>query len=169
MNHLIESVRAAVREKNWYVALSVALALPDICAKVEDPTQAGSQKRYVTWFDRYLAPTYRHIVGGQLHAFLTGEDCYALRCAYSHEGEFDISSQRARKALASYVFVATPPGIKVHMNQTNSTLQLQTDLFCEEICVAVETWMSAVAGVPDVQSRIAALPKIVLWGPGAST
>jgi hypothetical protein len=167
MKHLIESVRAAVREKNWYAALSVALALPDICAKVEDTMPAGSQKRYINWFDKYLAPNYQRMVAGQVHTFLTGDDCYALRCAYSHEGEFDISGQRARKALASYVFVATPPGVTVHMKQTNSILQLQTNLFCEEICLAVETWMAAVAGVPGAHSRIAALPKIVLWAPGS--
>ncbi len=74
---------------------------------------------------------------------------------------------RTKARLASYVFVAPPRGGIVHMNQTNNTLQLQADLSCEEICRAVETWMSAVSGQGDIQSRIAALPKIVVWGSSA--
>jgi hypothetical protein len=167
MQHLVDSVRAAAREQNWYAALSVALALPDICAKVEDPSQRDSQKRYVAWFDKFLAATYKRVAGTP-HTFLTGPDLYALRCAFLHEGEFDISAQGARAVLDSYAFVATPPGTVVHMNQMNNTLQLQVDIFCEEVCAGVEAWMANVATSSDVQARIAALPQVKFWGPGFS-
>src|SRR5262245_48997499 len=167
MQHLLGSVRSAVREKNWYAALSVALALPDICAKLEDPSQNGSQKRYVAWFDRNLGDRYQRLVGGEPHTFLTGEDCYALRCAYLHQGDFEIAGQRARAVLDSFVFVSTSPGTVVHLNQASTRLQLQVDIFCEEICAAVEAWMSGVGGTPDVRTRVAALPQVTPWGPGA--
>jgi hypothetical protein len=167
MKHLVESVRAAVQERNWFAALSGALALPDICGRCEDASAGGSQRRYVAWFDKHLAGAYRRAVAGRLHTLLTGEDCYALRCAYSHGAEFDVSSQRARKVLTSYAFVAVPPGVTVHLNQVNNQLQLQVDLFCAEICSAVEAWMASVAGQSEVQSRVEALPKIVLESPAA--
>ena len=122
--------------------MSVALALPDICAKLENPAEKGTQKRYVDWFNRFLAAPYEKVVGGQPHTFLSGVDLYALRCAYLHEGNFDISAQRAREILKSYVFVSTPPGIVVHRNHINNVLQLQVDILCEEVCVAVEAWMA---------------------------
>lgn len=167
MKNLVESVRAAVREGNWYAALSGALALPDICGRCEDASAGGSQRRYVAWFDKYLATSYRRAVAGRLHTLLTGEDCYALRCAYSHGAEFDVSSQRARKVLAAFAFVAVPPGVNVHLNQVNTQLQLQVDLFCAEICSAVEAWLAAVADQSDIQSRLEALPKIVVAPPTA--
>jgi hypothetical protein len=166
MRHLVESVRTALDGMNWYAALSVALALPDICAKVHDPSQRYSRARYVAWFDRYLANTYRRIVAGRPIEFLNGDDCYALRCAYLHEGEFDISTQRSRKILEAYEFVATPQGTTVHLNRSNTALQLQIDMFCEEICAGVEAWLVDVAGLRDVQARLAALPRIVMWGSG---
>lgn len=168
MQRLLDAVRLSIQERNWYAALSVALALPDICAKLEDPSQSGTERRYVDWFNRFLAPSYQGVVAGEPHTFLTGADLYALRCAYLHEGDFDISTQRARKVLESYVFVATPPGTIVHLNQMNNILQLHVDIFCQEVCAAVEAWMATVAPSADVQTRIAKLPKVKAWGPGFS-
>ena len=108
------------------------------------------------------------MVGGEQHTFLTGADLFALRCAYLHEGDFDITDQRAQVVLESYVFVATPPGEMVHGNQSNSVLQLQVDVFCREVCSAVEAWMASVVGAADVQARIQKLPKVKLWSPGLS-
>lgn len=169
MKHLVESVRAAVVEKNWFAALSGALTLPDICGRCEDASAGGSQRRYVAWFDKYLAVSFRRAVAGRLHTLLTGEDCYALRCAYSHGAEFDVSSQRSRKVLTAYAFVVAPPGANVHLNQVNGQLQLQVDMFCAEICSAVEAWLVAVAGQDEIQSRVEALPKIALLEPGVQT
>lgn len=168
MQHLLDSVRAAIQERNWYAALSVALALPDICSRLEDASQSGSEKRYVDWFNKFLVHFYQGIVAGEPHTFLTGADLYALRCAYLHEGGFDISAQRARTVLGSYVFVATPPGTIVHRNQMNNILQLQVDIFCQEVCSAVEAWVATVATSADVQTRIAKLPRVKAWGPAFS-
>jgi hypothetical protein len=35
MRHLIERVRASVKEKNWYAALATALMLPDVCRNLQ--------------------------------------------------------------------------------------------------------------------------------------
>src|SRR4029077_16109342 len=141
MQHFLDSVRSAIRERNWYAALSVALALPDICSKLENPAR-GSKARYVDWFNRYLAPHYTRQVAGREHRFLSGEDSYALRCAYLHEGEFDVTAQQVHKALEAFVFVAPPEGLELHLNQSNQRLQLQVDTFCEEICAATEAWLA---------------------------
>ena len=163
MRHLIDSVRAAVVNRNWYAALSMALSLPDVCAKLEDPTQDGSQRRYAGWFDRNLAATYQRTVGEATHTFLSGPDCYALRCAFSHAGDFNISEQLARHVLDAFVFVAVNPGSLIRMNHMNGRLQLQVDLFCEEICEAVERWLAGAGASPEVQARIAALPQVLMW------
>ena len=170
MKHLVDSVRSAISQQNWYAALSVALSLPDICAKLEDPMVTSPRKRYVGWFQKNLASCFQRKLdkteGAEPHTFLTGEDCYALRCAYSHAGEFDISEQAVRKALESFVFLVVPPPSRVHMNRTNTRLQLQVDLFCEEICRAAEKWLDSVAADQGIKARIARLPRIEVWNPG---
>ena len=156
MQHLIEAVRKGLRDRNWYASLGLALALPDICGFLESPTN-GSQRRYVAWCTRYLEPKYTDEIGPdqRKHVFLSAEDIYALRCAFLHEGADEIARQRARKALDSFLFIAPPPGGgSIHCNQVNSKLQLQVDLFCEDICESVEEWKAAVAGDGEIKKRM---------------
>ena len=51
----------------------------------------------------------------------------------------------------------TPPmsnGSIVHMAIINGDLQLQIDIFCEDVCKAVEVWINKNASNHDIQSRI---------------
>lgn len=143
MERYTRSIEKALKDKNWYAALALALALPDICANVCSPNE-GSQKRYVKWYNRYLLPKYTRYVGPDKEetVFLVGEDCYALRCALLHEGSHDITEQRARKVVEDFSFVVPPEGWTVHMNQNNNSLQLQVDVFCKDVCEAVRQWLA---------------------------
>lgn len=147
MNHLTYSVESALRSQNWETALSLALALPDIAGRVEYP-DLGSGRRYSLWFDQYVGHRYSHEIGADktLHVFLSGDDCYALRCAYLHEGSSDITQQRARKALDSFLFSKPFPGANIHCNQSGNKLQLQVDIFCNDIIDGVHQWLSDISG-----------------------
>jgi hypothetical protein len=57
MQHLLTAINVSLVEQNWYAALSLTLALPDICGWLEDPSPP-SQDRYVSWFDRFVAANY---------------------------------------------------------------------------------------------------------------
>jgi len=156
MKHLVAAVRKGIVERNWYASLGLGLAMPDICGFLETPL-SGSQTRYIAWCDRFLVPRYTRRVGANEieHVFLHGEDCYALRCAFLHEGTDEILRQRARRALESFVFIAPPSeGGSVHCNQSNARLQLQVDRFCEDLCEGVEAWGGAVACDAEVESRM---------------
>ena len=96
MRHLLTAINASIAQQNWYAALSLTLALPDICGWLEDPS-APTQDRYVSWFDRFVAGNYESF-------FLSGRDCYALRCAFLHEGREEIITQRAREVLDRFQF-----------------------------------------------------------------
>lgn len=166
MDHLTAAVRRAVAEENWYAALALALTLPDICGRLETP-DAGSKTRYVAWCQTYLEPTYTGPVGPDRtpHVFLHAEDCYALRCAVLHEGREDISAQTAAKALDSFRWVAPKPGSQVHLNQVNGRLQLQVDIFSEDVSRGVDAWLRAVPATDvDVRSRMEDLMTIETLG-----
>jgi len=155
VQHLTDAVRAAVAQQNWHAALALSLALPDICGFLEKPGD-GSQRRYVAWCNQHLVPRYTTSFGdAQPHVFLSGEDCYALRCAYLHEGADEIVRQRARKALDAFVFVAPPPDWTIHCNQSGAKLQLQVNIFCEDVCQGVDAWSTAVlSSNPQAQARL---------------
>lgn len=142
MLRFTQAIEKSLQEENWYAALSVALALPDICANVCSPNE-GSQRRYVKWYDQYMLPKYTRQVGADRkeHFFLQGGDCYALRCALLHEGTHDITEQRARKVIENFSFVVPPKGWTVHMNSNGNALQLQVDVFCNDICSSVHRWL----------------------------
>lgn len=44
---LIQDIRKALENELYFVALSSALTLPDICGKTEYPTERSSRKRYI--------------------------------------------------------------------------------------------------------------------------
>ena len=163
MEHLTRAVQDAISQRNWYSALGLSLVLPDICGFLEDPS-AGSQQRYVAWCVRFLIPRYTVTFGAVLgpHTFLGGEDCYALRCAFLHEGTDEIVRQRARKAIDSFTFFDPPPdGRVIHCNSMNGRLQLQVDIFCRDICSGVDEWrVSVAAGHPDIEQRVAELLEV---------
>jgi hypothetical protein len=166
MRHLIDAVRRSVQEKNWYAALTGALTLPDVASRLDGRT-GWPRDQYGDWFNDYLRPTYTRILGNTPppHIFLSGGDCYALRCAYLHEGDFDLAGHGAAEVLDRFEFVEIP-GVIRHMNVMEnqalgtSVLQLQVSLFCEEICQGVERWLSARGADVAVAAALARLPEI---------
>lgn len=125
--------------------------------------KSRSQARYVAWCSKYLTPAFTRPVGPskELYVFLGGADCYALRCAVLHEGSDDITGQAAKDALESFAFTTpTGTGLPVHLNQVDSKLQIQVDIFCEAVCRGVDQWRRDIAHDSDVQARVTQLMKI---------
>jgi len=148
MKQFANAIRVAVSQQNWHGALALALTIPDVCGRLENPT-LGSEKRYKAWWDRYAAPKFHNMLGGS--------DAYALRCAYLHEGTDDILNQRAAQALSAFIFIEPRKGSTIHCNQINSKLQLQVDIFCTDICDGVDSWVQDVQDNAEVQRRMNAL------------
>lgn len=158
MKNFSNAIRDAVEKRNWYAALTTALILPDVCARLAGLGQKSSV-RYPIWFDQWMGHHYRRHIGAdqQLHVFLSGADCYALRCSLLHHGETDIRTQRARQALDNFHFVAPQPGIYIHCNQSNNTLQLQVDVFAVQMADAVDAWAASVKDDKTIQERMKGL------------
>ncbi len=81
----------------------------------------------------------------KLYTFLTSADCYALRCAYLHEGSDDVKNQKAREILEQFRFVIPKGEDRLHAVRQNNTLYLQADIFCGQMCGAVLEWHNTVA------------------------
>jgi len=167
MEPFIAAVDLALQSRNWYAALTSALILPDVAGWVDDPSQSSAH-RYQRWFDNFVGPAYTSIrQNGELTVFLSGGDCYALRCSVLHEGRDETEHQRARDVLTRFQFVA-PRGRNwiVHCNMVDSKLQLQLDIFCRDVCSGACTWLSQIPrnDFPR-QRRLAELLRIQIAGP----
>lgn len=160
MNHLTDAVERSLQSSNWYAGLIVALILPDIAGWVDNPTQ-NSRPRYIAWFENFVSPFYTSQVGGALHKFLSGDDCYALRCSLLHEGRDETSHQSASNALDRFQFIAPQSGMMIHCNQVDAKLQLQVDVFCRHICEGISEWVASIpADDTDRRGRLAELAVI---------
>lgn len=95
IDRYLDSIIKSLESKNWYAALFIALAIPDICGALEHPDK-NSPARYVNWYNKYMLPKYSSTIGPlhEPHVFLSGDDCYALRCSLVHEGTGDIEKQK---------------------------------------------------------------------------
>jgi len=154
MNQIIKSIELTLKNRNWVVALIGCLTLPDICGKIDEP-QNPSTLRYVNWFNKYLQDDYTSVLPeiGK-HIFLTGDDCYALRCSYIHEGTTIIEHP---KVLEDFKFILPKNGSLFHRNQKNKTLYLQIDIFCKEMLNAVNNWLEDIKMDSVKQKRLVKL------------
>jgi hypothetical protein len=159
MRRFTDAVRKSLASQNWYSAVYMALTLPDICARIESDDGKTSRDKYVAWFDRYLRHKYERPSGISRagYTFLTGNDCYALRCALLHEGGSDITSQRCREVLDRFHFVVGG----AHCSTIDSLLQLDVSVFCGDICDSVAQWERDFrARYPDKIDRFDTLVRI---------
>jgi hypothetical protein len=149
MEHLVVSTEKSIQAENWYAAITMALTLPDICGWLETPSKT-SQKRYEAWFNKYLLQYYENSFHGPSFTFLSGGDCYALRCAFLHEGMDEVLRQRARNALTRFKFSTTGS----HRILVDTVLLLNVTEFCSEVCAGVRQWSIDLHSNQDVQERM---------------
>lgn len=186
MERFTNSIRASVEARNWFAALFMALALPDICAslELEQPEAKDAGKRYKDWFQRYLQPKYAPPDGfpmpqlptgeqfkklppniqESMNAFaadstklqFTAEDCWRLRCKCLHQG---LPERMGKEKIH---FTAPDPEHKqyIHKNVTNGVLQLSIDIFCTDICDAATQWWGSEGANAPIRSRAEELIKI---------
>lgn len=146
MKIIIQSIRQAVLNKNWFASLFLCLTLPDICGAMENPASKNGE-RYRKWYNEYLAKKYKS---------LAADDCWKLRNACLHQ----CSDSDARMAFKRVHFVEPQEGIIIHNNILNDVLQLQIDVFCNDFCDAVDKWLFRMENQPDVMDRIKELMRI---------
>lgn len=57
MKDIVQALEQNLKERNWYGALFIALTLPDICGKIDNP-KSRSGDRYSKWFEKYICAKY---------------------------------------------------------------------------------------------------------------
>lgn len=82
ISSLLLEIEKALEAKLYYLAIAVALSVPDICACLEfdpDKPKWATKASYVSWADANVVGRFRN---------LTGVDLFHLRGGVLHQGHF---------------------------------------------------------------------------------
>lgn len=183
MERFTSAIRKAVQDGNFFAALFVSLAMPDICGALEAP-QSRVGDRYNAWFQRYLRAKYdptshlEFLSATMPHAVsmlppeaiaemqapfdktlsFSADDCYTCRCKCLHQGILEKSGKE------KFVFITPlPNGAILHRNLRNGKLVLQIDVFAEDVCLAVEDWQNSIRSDAVISARMNELMTFTEW------
>ena len=96
IERLVQEIRTALKNELYFVALSSAITLPDICGKAAYPTERSSRKRYILWYDEEIVKYEKNPEDKDDMPYLSGEVIYSLRCSLLHEGNPNMRNDSLR-------------------------------------------------------------------------
>lgn len=146
MEKRINEIQKALANELYYCALSLALTLPDICGKHEYPNEKRTCRRYVNWFNKY-AKSYFTCIAVLLpdedpkeYIWFSAEECYALRCAYLHAGNYSLKNVDLGQV---HLHAHVKDGQNYsHIIRNNYLADWDVIEICSNICCAVEEYCS---------------------------
>ena len=121
INLYVEDIQRALKNKCYFSAMALALALPDICGAAEFSDDTPVAKRYIEWYDKYVFPMFDtsdyEPVGVNMFEEsegcdsqsgphlrpecdgpdLTGEVVYNLRNTYLHQGSPTVNREKVKE------------------------------------------------------------------------
>ncbi len=147
MRHVLQQINLGLQANLYYLSLFAALSVPDMCAALSSPDGKTNGARYATWFDKYVAPKY--------NGNLDGKTCYQFRCSLLHEG----STQHQKSPYARILFLEPYQNTNIFHNcLIADALNLDVRIFCHDIVMSTETWLSTNENTPTFQTNF---PKFI--------
>lgn len=105
---IISEIKKALDSNCYLAALSLSLIIPDICGQrefldlVNKKGKKLSGQLYRKWFDEYIGNYENSPSDPDDWPRLTGEVCYALRCAVFHEGNTKVAKKYKKFTLENF-------------------------------------------------------------------
>jgi hypothetical protein len=146
MEPLLNEIERGLNAGLYYLALMLALALPDICAALDSPDGVTSGQKYRDWYDANMAPKYPKV---------TAADCWSLRCGVLHQGRFGHPNMQYSRVAFTLPVINR---IRSHNNIVNDWLNLDAVMFCRDMATSVRVWFQANQNNVNVMAN---LPKLV--------
>ncbi|MFG6573935.1 hypothetical protein ACGYLO_20435 [Sulfitobacter sp. 1A13353] len=147
MEVYLKSLEQCIEAGNWPAALCLALSLPDMAGTVENPNGEPRQ-RYMDWFNDWIGPKYRtQLLMGQ-QTFLSGADCYGLRCAVLYQGQ-DASEARHRHNVNIFERFRFTISKADHCVRKSHNFHLNAERFCRDLMEGCEAWLKSARRDPE--------------------
>ena len=145
MERLLREVEGALAARLYYLALTLTLALPDICGALEAEDGWAKRDRYKAWYAANLADDFQN---------LTADDCYRLRCGGIHQGRFG----RPGMQYARAIFVLPHAQRSVFLDCImGDAYFVSAEEFCLTVITRVRNWLENKRGDPTVQTNLSRL------------
>ena len=171
LNAILREIEKALEAKLYYLAIAVALSVPDICASLEfdpDNPRRANMDTYAAWCDANIGASLKN---------LAGVDIYYLRCGVLHFGHFGHPKAKFNRVMfigpesqfkAHDTIMNVNPGVSFggipaeQLRLSGRILLLDVFRFCQMIMSAAQEWSKAKAADPFVQRN---LPNLVRYRP----
>jgi hypothetical protein len=152
MEAILSEIESALRAGLYYLALAIALSLPDVCAALESSDGTTSGPQYKAWYDRGMAPQYPRV---------TSTDMYSLRCGVIHQGRFGHDNLQYSRILFT---LPNPQRNVFHNSVVNDALNLDACIFCRDIMANVSRWYDAQKNSATVRANLPRLLRLYPHG-----
>lgn len=150
METILSEIEGALAARLYYLAIAMALTVPDICAALESPNGQTSGTKYKAWYNTNLANQYPNI---------TDADCWSLRCGVLHQGRCGHPNMQYGQILFT---VSNAQNNVFHNNILNDALNLDTVIFCRDVVSSARRWFIQRTNDSAVQAN---LPNLVQFRP----
>lgn len=152
VNRIIEEIQKSLEQENYIAALTMALTLPDICGKAEEPSEKKVGNRYKRWYKKHVA---FYDEPASLYSadmpYLSEEIIYQLRNSLLHQGTPNVDGSRIEEEQCKVdkfiLFVDDPydSGLSTvsygkGMKIVNRKLEVNLVLTCNRICRAAKEY-----------------------------
>lgn len=145
----IKEIEKAIGAGYYHCALALVLTIPDICGQVyrhELSEKLSDKDIYIRWFEEFVAQIYLKepnlkFPNGTNIAF-DGCACYRLRCAYLHNGNYDLKARDEKIKIKEFRLHYSKPSFKYNLYKVVLTdegefiLDVDVSGFCRAICMA---------------------------------
>jgi hypothetical protein len=146
---LTSELERALSGNLFYAAITMALALPDICAALESENGETSGAKYQAWCNAWFLPGYPQ---------LRPIDLWKLRCGILHQGRMGHAHMQYGRVIFSL-----PTFTQVyHRNVADDALNLEATIFCNDMIESAKRWYAANDTAPHV---VANLPHLLQYRP----
>ena len=146
----LHEINTAAKGNLFLLAVTMTVALPDICVSLESADGRTSAERYKKWCTDNLGEKFRGIV--------TADDLYSMRCGVLHNGRFgDLKHSVGR------IIFALPGGPTFVNCRANDAYFYSAVEFCGYFTEDVHKWMEKHANDSIVQAN---MPRLVQYRQG---
>lgn len=137
---ILNEINGAAAAGLSLVAITSALALPEICANLVD-TEGSTREKYQKWCRENLV--------GPRFSFLAPEDFWSMRCGALHEGRFG----GMKHDIKQVIFVVRGGATYVNCINGDTYIYSLVD-FCRYLTEAVYHWYETNRESPVLQANI---------------
>jgi|SRR5579859_6021573 len=149
LSHLLDEINRAATGGFPFLAIAMAVALPDICVSLASQDGRTDGARYKEWCKNNL---------GEEFSFATPDDLYSMRCGVLHNGRFG----GLKHNLARLVFVP-PNALGQFTNcRARDAYLWSVQTFCLSFTTAVAVWFEKHKSDAMVQANV---PRLMQWHP----